>query len=98
MAASVAFEFSSGGSSATVVVPTNAVGEDRDGRFVFVVEPTGDGRGVARRRAVTVGALVADGLEVTSGLSAGDYLVTAGVNQLSDGGNVRIDTSAAMER
>jgi len=98
MAASVAFEFAESGGRAAVVVPAYAVGEDRDGRFVFVVERSGAGQGIARRRAVTIGQLVADGLEVTSGLTDGDLLVTAGVNQLSDGDAVRIDDSQTTER
>jgi multidrug efflux system membrane fusion protein len=93
MAASVQFQLTEASPASGVIVPGNAVAEDRDGRYVFVVERSGDGRGVARRRAVTVGGLVAAGLEITSGLSDGDLLVTAGVTHLSDGDTVRIDNA-----
>lgn len=90
MAASVSLEFDEASPTTTVVVPSNAVGEDRAGQFVFVVEPTGAGLGLARRRPVTVGALVQDGIEIRSGLAPGDWLVTAGVAQLTDGERVAI--------
>ena len=53
------------------ILPGHAVGEDRGGRFVFVAEPTADGLAAVRRRAVTVGAFAAGGLEVLDGLSEG---------------------------
>lgn len=72
------------------VLPAQAVGEDRVGRFVFVAEPTAEGRAVARRRPVTVGALLPGGLEVTEGIDAGDRVIVAGLNRLRDGQPVRI--------
>lgn len=86
MAAEVAMTFDTGDGGSIILVPSFAVGEDRDGRFVFVAEPAGDGReAVARRRAVTVGDLTADGLEIVDGLAEGDLLITAGVSRLTDG-------------
>jgi RND family efflux transporter MFP subunit len=98
MAASVSFTFSSGDASTPgdeqqrMVVPLHAVGEDRQGRFVFVVEPQGDGRGVVRRRPVSVGALDAEGLRILEGLKEGELLVTAGVKRLEDGREVKVQT------
>ena len=95
MAATVAFTFGSrrdGGAShdgERIVAPLHAVGEDRQGRFVFVVEPKGDGVGVVRRRAVTVGELDPEGLEILEGLTPGERLVTAGVKRLEDGREVK---------
>jgi len=89
MAAQVDFRFQSGDAEGRLLLPPHAVGEDREGRFVFVVEPTGEGRGVARRRAVTIGELTSEGLEVLSGVSDGDRVVTAGVGSLADGETVR---------
>lgn len=85
MAAEVAIQFAGAGGPERYVVPAIAVTEDREGRFVFVVEEIRDGKGVVKRREVQTGELSSDGLEVVSGLSDGDRLVTAGVNRIRDG-------------
>ena len=77
------------------VLPGHAVGEDREGRFVFVATPTEDGLGVVRRRGVTVGAFAAGGLEVAEGIDEGDLVVTAGVNRLRAGDAVRLAPAGA---
>ncbi len=73
-------------------MPSDAVGEDRQGRFVFVVERLTDeeGYGIVRRKPVNVGELTADGLEIFEGLADGDLVVTAGISQISDGQKVKI--------
>ncbi len=90
MAANVSFTFGAQEARERIVAPLHAVGEDRDGRFVFVVEPGGEGRGVVHRRPVKVGALDAEGLEILEGLSPGERLVTAGVKRLADGREVKL--------
>jgi RND family efflux transporter MFP subunit len=90
MAAEVGFTFTTVEASEHFYVPPVAVGEDRAGRFVFVVEPQGDELGLARRRNVTVGELTQDGIEVREGLADGDLLVTAGVSRITDGQQVRL--------
>ncbi len=92
MAADVAFTFGSSDERQRYLVPPQAVLEDRDGRFVFVVEPTsGDpGLGIVHRRVVTVGEITGEGLEVLTGLSDGDRVVTAGVSQIHDGLEVKL--------
>jgi RND family efflux transporter MFP subunit len=90
MAAEVAFSFPASDTRERFIVPPFAVGEDRDGRFLFVVNPGEDGLGTVERRAVAVGELTRDGLEVFSGLVEGDLLVTAGVTKLADGQRVRL--------
>ncbi len=93
MAADVTFRFPTSGPSGGLVVPFVAVGEDADGRFVFVLEPS-DGqageRWFARRRPVTVGGLTADGLTIISGLTEGEIIATAGVRRLTDGQQVTL--------
>jgi RND family efflux transporter MFP subunit len=90
MAAEVEFRFDAPGEGAHFRVAPHAVSEDRQGRFVLVVEPSGDGRGVIRRRGVEVGSLTPAGLEVLAGLEEGDRLVTAGLSQLEDGDIVKL--------
>lgn len=90
MAATVNLRFIASGGTDRFLVPPGAVGEDREGRFVFIVESTGEGFGIARRRPVRVGDLTDEGLEIVSGLSDGDLLITAGVTRIEDGRKVRL--------
>ena len=89
MAAEVAFRFSTEATSGRLLVPPVAVGEDGEGRFVFVLETSlvaadaGVRTGVVRRRAVRVGELTGEGIEILSGLEDGELVVTAGVRRLS---------------
>ncbi len=95
LAATVTFRFESGGGE-RILVPPVAVGEDRDGRFVFVLEQgdAGDAElATARRRSVRVGDLTSEGLEITDGLAGGELLVTAGVRRIQDGQQVRLSAS-----
>jgi RND family efflux transporter MFP subunit len=90
MAAEVSLRFAAVGDDDRIFVPAAAVGEDRDGRFVFLLEPQGDGTAIVRRHAVDVGELTTEGLEVTRGLDDGAVIVTAGVRRLEDGRRVRL--------
>lgn len=76
--------------SAGVTVPATAVFAANDQpvdaaeRFVWVFS-----EGKVNRRAVTVGRLTQQGIEVVAGLSAGEQVVTAGVQQLTENQQVR---------
>ena len=94
MAAEVAVDFAGAGEVGRVVVPAAAVAEDLQGRFVFIVEPTGDGLAVARRRPVTVGAMTSDGFEIVAGLAQEDRVMSAGVSRVTDGDLVRLQVEA----
>ncbi len=90
MAAEVELAFGSPDDAPKIVVPTHAVGEDRQGQFVFLLTKQGEGTGVVVRTPVTVGELSADGLEIVDGVEAGQLLVTAGVSRISDGLEVAV--------
>lgn len=68
-----------------IVVPSQAVLTRGDTRYVFVVED-----GTAKYVEVTLGMMGSGVTEVTSGLTAGQQLVTVGQSYLSDGDPVRI--------
>lgn len=90
MAAEVAFQFESGEGRDLFIVPSIAVGEDRDGRFVYVVdvEHAADGEsgvGLIRRRPVRIGEMTTQGMEILEGLSDGEHVVVAGVSRIEDG-------------
>ncbi|MEO0814907.1 MAG: efflux RND transporter periplasmic adaptor subunit, partial [Myxococcota bacterium] len=72
MAADVTFEFKADEERKGVYrVPTTAVGEDRTGRFVFVVSELNEAsrEGQVKRVSVTTGGIETDGIDVLSGLS-----------------------------
>ena len=92
MAATVTCRFESKDERDRFVLPSHAVVEDRDGRFVYGVEPIldEDGFGLIHRKSVTIGDLTENGLEIFEGLSDGDRVVTAGVSRIRDGQKVRL--------
>jgi multidrug efflux system membrane fusion protein len=73
------------GDESFLVVPLVSVGEDRDGNFVFVLEPQDAGRYVARRRDVAIGRPGGEGIELIAGVEEGELIATAGVRRLVDG-------------
>lgn len=90
MAAEVTFRFGGADARERILVPAVAVGEDRQGRFVYTVTPTGEGLAAVSRRSVTVGDLTQGGLEIMAGLADGERVVTAGVTRIRDGQQVRL--------
>lgn len=94
MAAEVGFRFEAEAGGDRLVVPAVSVGEDREGRFVYVLEEVRDGRGAVRRIPVTTGELSAGGIEVLTGLSGGEHVVTAGVRRLTNGELVLVQEGA----
>lgn len=93
MVGEVAFGFEAEGGGPRIFVPPAAVGQDRQGRFVYVLEPDpdpGSEAGSVRRRPVRVGELTSGGLEILGGLEDGERVVTAGVSRIQDGQRVRV--------
>jgi len=69
-----------------ILIPFIAVGEDREGNYVFVLEAAGEGRYTARRRAVTIETTPnVEGVPVLDGVEVGELIATAGVRRLVDG-------------
>lgn len=95
MAAEVAFRFGGDSGRERMVIPSVGVGEDRSGRFVFVVEPSEEaGVGIVHRKPVVIGDLVEEGIEVFEGLADGDRVITAGVSRLTDGQRVKFESES----
>lgn len=67
-----------------ITIPVNTLQNDEDGKYVLVAE-TENGQLVARKKPVTIGVLYGNKLEVKSGLSAGDQIITDGFQGLYDG-------------
>jgi membrane fusion protein, multidrug efflux system len=92
MAATVACQFEYKNEREHYFLPSHAVVEDRQGRFVYIVKPIKNeqGFGVISRRAISMGDLTTDGIEIFEGLVDGDMVVTAGVSRINDGMKVKI--------
>ncbi len=90
LAAKVTLSFGKSGEAPTLRVPPKAVGEDLQGRFVFIAVPKEKGFAQVERRKAVVGEIGNSGLEIKSGVKAGEFIVTAGLRFLKDGQRVRL--------
>jgi len=91
MSARVFAEHKSGGDDLKeVYVPAHSVLEDSQGRFVYLAVEMESGNAEVQRRAVVVGELNENGLQVIQGLDIGDKVITAGMSKISQGLAVRI--------
>lgn len=84
MAAEVIFTFSRSDSNA-LVVPASAVLKDEQSTYVFVAVPDSGNRATVSRRNVQTGDLVETGIQIVSGLTPGDKVITAGTSVIRDG-------------
>lgn len=90
MAANVTFDFGDRkNDNTTLVVPANAVGEDSNGRFVFLIDDATEVVKV-KKQQIEIGDLTAEGFEVKSGLLVGQKIATAGLQTLLDGQEVKL--------
>lgn len=68
----------------TITIPINLVQTDETGKYVFVAEQV-DGKLVAKKKIILVGENYKDLIEVKSGLSATDKIITEGYQTVYDG-------------
>ncbi|WP_066016690.1 efflux RND transporter periplasmic adaptor subunit [Endozoicomonas atrinae] len=78
-----------------ILIPAYAVMEDKNGRFVYLVNDEGNETGSITRKTVTTGKLSKQGIIIESGLAIGDRVVTAGMSQMSEGMKVRLQEGTA---
>ena len=93
-------ELALGGGQERIVVPREALVQEFDLRFVYLVLPDDDGVLRAQRRRVSVRDLPFDPsqVEVTAGLDVGDRVAVSGVRSLSNGTLVRSRDMVAPAR
>lgn len=72
------------GNDKAVTVPINTLQNDEKGKYVMVASQAGN-RLVASKKMVLIGELYGDKLEIKSGLTVGDNLVTEGFQGLYEG-------------
>jgi len=74
-----------------LVIPPSAVGNDQQGDFVYVVNPSD----VVERRAIVKGPLTESGLAIRSGVAAGDRVIVNGLLNARVGEKVAPTTAPA---
>lgn len=67
-----------------IIVDINLVQQSSDASYIFVAEQQGDAW-TAQRRSVTTGKVYNGKIEITSGLQAGDKIITQGYQELVNG-------------
>jgi multidrug efflux pump subunit AcrA (membrane-fusion protein) len=70
-----------------IIIPINLIQNDDKGKFIYVAANE-KGKLVARKRAVVVGEFYGNNIEIISGLTAGEQMVTEGYQSLYDGQNL----------
>ena len=90
MAASVTFQFQETAVSESLTVPVRAVGEDSNGRFVFLIKEGTNGIATVEKKQITIGQLRNDNFEVKEGLEKGQKIAVAGLQTLLDGQEVKL--------
>jgi multidrug efflux pump subunit AcrA (membrane-fusion protein) len=70
--------------SNAITIPVNTLQTDDKGKFVLVAVNE-NGKMIARKRAVQVGEMYGDFLEIKSGLQKGDQIIVQGFQGLYDG-------------
>jgi len=78
-----------------VIVPTAAVQQGPDSKFVYVVEGGSGAELTAALRKVTLGPTEGDQVVIASGLAAGDAVVVDGIDKLQPGTKVTVRGGSA---
>ena len=73
-----------------VTIPVNTVQTDDKGKYVYVAVTEGS-KLVARKKAITVGELNGQMIEVKTGLATGEKLISEGFQSVYDGQNLKVD-------
>ncbi len=92
MAANITFDFidSIKTTDNALIVPVKAVGEDGNGRFVFLIISEDGKTGQIKKQVVEIGELTSSGFKILGGLKSGDKIATAGLQSLLDGQKVKL--------
>jgi len=72
-------------SQASFFLPSNTVLKSANGHYVFVVNEDNNDLGKVTKKQVVIGSLTSQGIEILSGLSIGDHVISAGMSKVSDG-------------
>jgi len=68
-----------------IVIPVNMIQTDETGKYVFVMSKSSNGKTTAHRITVIIGEVYGDNVEIKSGLTGGEQLITEGYQSLYEG-------------
>ncbi len=68
-----------------VVIPVNVVQTDESGKYVYVMQKLSNGKTVANKKSINIGEVYEEMVEVKTGLTAGEQLITEGYQNLYEG-------------
>lgn len=71
--------------SNAIVIPVNTLQSDEQNKYVYVMEKKSDGKTIATRKTIQIGEIYGDKVEIKSGLTGGEQLITAGYQNLYEG-------------
>ncbi len=72
------------------MIPAGAVGEDANGRFVFLLNSSDSKVTTVNKHYVKIGSLTNQGFEIIEGLKGDEKVATAGLKSLLDGMQVKL--------
>ena len=90
MAASVTLDIGKESGVKSFVIPVHALMQDEAGFYIYAVEKVEEGIGQIRRHNVSRGALTGNGIILTSGVSEGMEVLTAGMSRVHEEQQVRV--------
>lgn len=68
-----------------IVIPVNIVQSDETSKYVYVMEKLSNGKTVARKKAIIIGEVNGNLVEVKTGLVPGEQIITEGYQNLYEG-------------
>ena len=68
-----------------IVIPINVVQTDENGKYVYVLEKRANDRMVAKKKTINIGEVYSNNVEVKTGLTVGDLLITEGYQSIYEG-------------
>jgi len=92
MSSKIGFDFGQN-SDARLVIPISALDQNPAGeKYVYTVKEIKDGVGKVIKSVVTIGEITSEGVEILSGIKSGDYIITSGVTQITEGQEVSVSS------
>ena len=74
-----------------IVIPISTVQSDETGKYVFVLEKSSNGKSVARKKVINIGEVYGNNVEVKTGLSANEQLITEGYQNIYEGQGLTVE-------
>lgn len=107
MSADVTFLGSKENTAPQIIIPATAIGDDKDGKFVYKLSPTkptlaNNGKKhtahyTVSRQPVTLGKMSSKGFIITNGLAVDDLIAKSGLNVMQEGDVVTLFNNSPPE-